>query len=98
MRTTTGVLLGTLAGVTVGLLLAPKKGKDLRHDISDATDQWKTKWTKMFGNGNGRINDLKKILSKEIKGLGDDARKRMLNIIEEASERNYGLYDHNGTA
>jgi gas vesicle protein len=97
MRTTTGVLLGALSGIALGLLIAPKKGKDLRHDISDTTGQWKTKWNKMLGKTDGKIDELRKILNREVRGLGEDVRQRMLNIIDEATEKNYSAQDHNGS-
>ena len=36
---TQGALLGALVGVTAGILLAPKSGKETREDISDAFDE-----------------------------------------------------------
>ncbi len=33
-RNTPKFILGTLAGVTIGLLLAPKSGDELREDLS----------------------------------------------------------------
>ena len=95
MRTTTGVLLGALAGLGIGLLVAPKKGEDLRHDISDTADQWKVKWNKMLGKTETKVDDLQKLLKKEVSGLSEDLRRRILTILDEAKEMTYSTRGHN---
>jgi gas vesicle protein len=96
MKATTVILLGALGGLALGLLIAPKKVEDLRDDISDTADKWKTKWSKMIGKAEGSVDDLKKLLNKEIKGLGQDARERMLKIIDEMAEKKNKMANHNG--
>ena len=76
-------IAGTIVGITIGLLLAPKKGEEMRHDIVDHAERFKKKFDKMLGNTNAEVAELKKILGHEIDGLNDDVRQRLLNMIEE---------------
>ena len=82
----TKFLVGALAGLVAGLLLAPKKGEDLRNDIADTADEWKRKLQKMSGNAGAELSDLRAILEDEISGLNDDVRNRMLTILDETKD------------
>lgn len=77
-------LTGALAGLAIGLLIAPKKGEDTRDDIAETADKWKRKWDKLVGNTGMELDDLRKILGSEISGLKDDVRSRLLTILEES--------------
>ncbi|MBM31910.1 MAG: hypothetical protein CL764_03520 [Chloroflexi bacterium] len=39
----TGLFLGSIAGLTMGILFAPKSGEETRSIISDKTSDWKEK-------------------------------------------------------
>ena len=39
----TGLFLGSIAGLTMGVLFAPKSGEETRSIISDKTSDWKEK-------------------------------------------------------
>jgi gas vesicle protein len=82
-------LTGALLGVVVGLLIAPQKGEDLREDIADATDRWKDKLNRLMGKANANLDDLKNFLDKNIDGLSDDLRHRIMTILDEAEELAY---------
>ena len=76
-------MTGLLLGVGIGLLLAPEKGEDTREAIAETADQWKTKWNKLVGKAGAKIDDLKGLLGKEIDGLSEDVRNRILTILDE---------------
>jgi gas vesicle protein len=79
---------GTLIGLAAGMLLAPKRGKDLRNDISDQTDKVKRGFDRITGKikrGPG-LSDLRSILEDEVNGLSDDVRYRLLSILDESEE------------
>lgn len=79
-------LLGAAAGIAVGLLLAPRKGKELREDITGKADKLKNRLGKMFGKANGNLEDLKTYLNKNIEGLIDDMKHKLIDMLDEAEE------------
>lgn len=76
-------MTGLLLGVGIGLLLAPEKGEDTRHAIADTAGDWKNKWDKLIGKAATKVDDLKALLDKEVSGLSDDVRNRILTILDE---------------
>ena len=76
-------MTGLLLGVGIGLLLAPEKGEDTREAIAETADQWKTKWNKLMGKAGAKVDDLKALLGKEMEGLSEDVRNRILTILDE---------------
>ena len=45
----TGLFLGSIAGLTMGVLFAPKSGEETRSIISDKTSDWKEKAEEVQG-------------------------------------------------
>jgi len=76
-------MTGLLLGVGIGLLLAPEKGEDTREAIADTAENWKNKWEKLLGKAATKVDDLKLLLAKEVSGLSDDVRNRILTILDE---------------
>ncbi|HLO69258.1 MAG TPA: YtxH domain-containing protein [Flavipsychrobacter sp.] len=79
-------LIGAAAGIAVGLLLAPRKGKELRDDITDQADKLKNKFEKLLGKANGNLEDLKTYLNKNIEGLTDDVKQKLIEMLNEAEQ------------
>ena len=96
----TGFLAGAAVGLLVGLLVAPEKGTELREDIADNAEKWKKKLYKMTGKANKELNDLRKTLEREIDGLSEDVRHRILTILDESVDaaRNIRGQVSNGVA
>jgi gas vesicle protein len=84
MRSSTLLILAGL-GIAALLLTKTEKGKKLTDDILDNTDEWKEKLSKLANSTGSQLNDLKKMISKEIEGLSNEARKAIESILEEAS-------------
>jgi gas vesicle protein len=63
------IILATIAGIGIGMLLAPRKGsetvnklkgrlKDLRDDTADEADEMVNKGKKAFVNGKNRVSEI----------------------------------------
>lgn len=79
-----GTISGIVAGAVVGLLLAPASGEETRNKLCDSSDR--LKWMlKRLGNKTGaELEELASIFAKEISGLGEDAREKVLKLINES--------------
>ena len=76
-----GTLSGIVAGVAIGLLVAPNKGSETRAKIADTTKAMKKKWKKLRGSTADELDELKEVFEHEVSGLKDDVRERVLNLI-----------------
>jgi len=83
---TASIIAFAAVGITVGLLFTTKKGAAIRGDIADATDDLKHKLKKMSRGTINELSDLKDVVGKEIKGLKSDARRRILDILDEGAD------------
>jgi gas vesicle protein len=79
-----GTMTGIIAGVALGLMVAPAKGSETRQKISDAADNLKRKLKHLRGSTADELDELKDIFEKEVTGLKDDVRERVLNLIKSA--------------
>ncbi len=94
MTGSTKFLLGAAAGMVIGLLIAPEKGEELRNDIADSAGKWKNQLGKLIGKANGSLEDLKSYLDKNIDGLTDDVKRKIIGILDEAQELTYTAKSH----
>jgi gas vesicle protein len=83
-----GTLSAALAGVVVGLLIAPAKGSDTRHKIAESAEMLRKKLRSIRNSADDELNDLQDIFENEVEGLKDDVRQKVLNLIE-ASKKSY---------
>jgi gas vesicle protein len=88
---------GALCGLVAGLLIAPERGEDLRNDIADKATKWKGKLDKLTGKTEADLDDLKAFLDKNIDGLTDDVKHRILTILNDASDMAYNAKNHLST-
>lgn len=77
------LVLGALGATAVTLLFTTKKGKAIRSDIANNVGDWKNQLKKLARSTGSEVSDLQKLVSKEVQGLGEDARHRILTILEE---------------
>ena len=82
-----GALSGLVAGVAIGILVAPAEGKETRQRISDTADNLKRKLRQLRGVTMDELDELKDIVERESAGLRDDVRTRVLTLIKAAKER-----------
>ena len=83
---TSNFLAGALTGLVAGLLLAPQKGEDLREEIAESAQHLGKKISKIARRTGAELDDLRNLLAKEISGLSDDTRHRILTILDEGED------------
>jgi|SRR5580658_5423067 gas vesicle protein len=79
-----GTMTGIVAGVALGLLVAPAKGSETRLKISEAAENLKKKLKQLRGKTADELDELRDIFEKETTGLKEDVRERVLNLIKAA--------------
>jgi gas vesicle protein len=79
-----GALSGLVAGVAIGVLVAPAEGSETRQKIADTADSFKKKLKKLRGITTSELDELTDIFEKETDGLKDDVRRRVLELIQAA--------------
>jgi gas vesicle protein len=82
----TKYLLLAALGVAAVLLFTTDKGEEIREDLMDNAGKWKDRVSDLAGTTGDKLADLKSLVSSEVEGLGKDARKRIMNIIDESSK------------
>ena len=81
------ILTGVAIGAGIAYLYNTEKGEDLRADIADSLKQLKKKMDRMAGNAATELADARKIMSKEIEGLSDEAREKIIELLDEGVEQ-----------
>jgi gas vesicle protein len=79
-----GALAGIVAGVALGVLVAPAEGSETRQRIADSAESFKKKLRKLRGMTSDELDELTDIFEKETQGLKDDVRTRVLELIKAA--------------
>lgn len=74
-------------GVAVVLLMSTDKGKKIRKQIAEASEDWGETFGELADKAVCSAKDLKRIVSREVKGLSADAREKISGIIDEGSKR-----------
>ena len=82
-----GALSGLVAGVAIGILVAPAEGRETRQKIADTADSLKRKLRQLRGITSDELDELKDIFERETEGLRDDVRSRVLELIKAAKEK-----------
>jgi gas vesicle protein len=83
-----GTLTAAIAGIAVGLLIAPAKGSETRQKIADSADSLRKKLRSLRKSTNDELSELHEIFENEVGGLKDDVREKVLRLIE-ASKKSY---------
>ena len=81
-------LSGLVAGVAIGVLIAPAKGSETRQKISDSADELKRKIRRLRGQAVDELDELKSLIESEVDGLKGDVRDKVLKLID-ASKKKY---------
>lgn len=76
--------IGLLAGVAIGLLVAPEPGEETRQTLADTASKWRDQFNKLMGRAGAGIDDLRTMLETQIEGLNDDAKSKIAAILDDA--------------
>ena len=83
-----GTLSAALAGIAVGVLIAPAKGSETRQRIADSAGELKEKLRRIRHSASDELDELHDIFENEVDGLKDDVRQKILKLID-ASKKSY---------
>lgn len=87
MTTKSKVLLGILgaaaAGVVIGLLIAPDKGKDTRKKIKKTAGEWAENLSHLWAKSKGAMEDLTEEAKSKVK-QGKSAAEDKVNKMKES--------------
>jgi gas vesicle protein len=89
-----GALSGLVAGVAIGILVAPAEGKETRQRISDTADSLRRKLRQLRGATADELDELREIFEKETEGLKEDVRNHALELIRAAKEKGNHIKEH----
>jgi len=86
MNTTSKVVLGILgaaaAGVVIGMLLAPEKGKETRKKLKKTAEDWADKASSLWARGRAAADEAANDL-KEKARYGKSAADEKINKVKE---------------
>ena len=89
MTTKSKVLLGILgaaaAGVVIGLLIAPEKGKDMRKKIRKTADDWADNLGHLWSRGKEAAEDAASNVKDKVKNARSSAEEKADKIKESFS-------------
>ncbi len=89
-----GTLSGLVAGVAIGLLVAPASGDETRQKIADTADNIKKRLRRLRGGASDELDELREIFETEVDGLKDDVRERVLKLIEASKNSYHNVKNH----
>lgn len=72
MKTTSlilGVAAAAVAGVAIGMLIAPEKGSDLQKKVRDNANKWMDEVTKFLNNSRALVEDTKEDAEEEVAAI-----------------------------
>lgn len=76
-----GLIIGAVTGVALGLLFAPKRGKDTRKAIADSSSEYLEKFGEDFKSS--FEDQLDRVLSKNTERAEERARKQIEEVKKE---------------
>jgi len=82
-----GALSGLVAGVAIGILVAPAEGRETRKRISETAESLKKKFKQLRGMTADELDELREIFEKEADGMKEDVRHRVLELIKAAKHK-----------
>jgi gas vesicle protein len=81
-----GLLIGGLIGVAIGILFAPKSGKETRRDIADKADELLVKAREEYEKATVKSKEAYEVAVSRLKEAEGTAREKAEEIEEKISE------------
>jgi gas vesicle protein len=81
------ILALVAAGAAVALLMNTKKGRQVTNDLLDCAGDMSGNLNKFSAKAGDQLSDLGDYISREAVSFGDDARRRILNILSDTMDR-----------
>lgn len=81
-----GIGIGTIVGLSAGLLTAPKKGEELRHDLMGKASGLTGKLTGLMDQGRAAVNRLLRVAQDEGEKMLETAMAAGESAIEEVEK------------
>ncbi|RYD55779.1 MAG: hypothetical protein EOP56_14545 [Sphingobacteriales bacterium] len=81
------ILALVAAGAAVALLMNTKKGRQVTNDLLDCAGDMGGNLNKFSAKAGDQLSDLGDYISREAVSFGDDARRRILNILSDTMDR-----------
>jgi gas vesicle protein len=69
-----GIIAAATAGVVIGMLIAPEKGKDLQKNIKRSAGNWPRKMSDLMAEGKEHFEGLKSIFGEGSRELKNEVR------------------------
>lgn len=90
MKNLTGIIVGALAGITAGILLAPDSGNKTRKSINKGSDKWRSNFDKQRSNFDKQFNEGVDVVLKNLsKAIGEYSKRsqKSLNDLRKSAKR-----------
>ena len=81
-----GLLIGGVAGIILGILYAPKSGKETREEIGQKTEDLLAKAKEEYGRALEKSKKTYESAIKRLRDLGDAAKKKFEHVDEDVSK------------
>ena len=82
-----GLLVGGILGTVVGLLIAPKSGTELRTDLTDRSEAWRTRAEELAATVRERVGPAVETARDRIGPAVETMRDRVAPAVDEVRER-----------
>ena len=79
------LVFAAFAGAAL-FLFTTDKGKKIREDLGDAAEDWGATLSDLAEKASCSAKDLKKLVSREVSGLSEEARTRIAAILDEGTK------------
>jgi gas vesicle protein len=90
-----GLLCGTAVGAAIGLLLAPKTGAELRHQLADSADRFRRRASETYGQASSAVNRAVE-KGREVMDKGRDTARQARDQARDTMENARSSFETSG--